>query len=59
MFYKSLSLLWYFFNHNIVAFFETSVLKEIRILRYLHNNRAALIPKFPKTLSYTLLDKLS
>ena len=27
----------------IVVFFEASVLKELRILRYLHNYRAALI----------------
>ena len=27
-FYKSLSLLWGFFNHYVVAFFEASILKE-------------------------------
>ena len=32
-----------FFNRHIVAFFETSVLKEVRILRYLHNNSVVLI----------------
>ena len=58
-FYKSLSLLWHFLNRHIVAFFETSVWKEIRILCYLHNNSAVLIPNFPKKLYYTLLDKLS
>ena len=44
---------------NVAAFFETSVLKEIPILLYLPNNSAVLIPKFPKTLSCTLFDKLS
>ena len=43
IFSKSLSLLWNFFNRHIVVFFEISVLKEVRILRYLHNNNAALI----------------
>ena len=33
----------YFFNRHIVVFFETSVLKEVRILRYLHNNSVVLI----------------
>ena len=30
----------------IVVFFETRVLKEVRILRYLHNNSVVLILKF-------------
>ena len=44
--HKSLSLLWALFNHHIVAFFETSVLKEVCSLRYLRNHSAVLIPKF-------------
>ena len=43
IFPKSLSLLWDFFNRHIFIFFEISVLKEVRILRYLHNNSAVLI----------------
>ena len=35
-----------FFSRHIVAFFEASVLKEVHILRYLHNIGAALISKF-------------
>ena len=35
-----------FFNRHIVVFFETSVLKEVRILHYLNNNNTGLIPKF-------------
>ena len=38
-FSKSLSLLWNICNLHIVVFFESGVLKEVRILRYLHNNR--------------------
>ena len=33
-----------FSNRNVVTFFETSFLKEVRILRYVHNNNS--IPKF-------------
>ena len=33
----------YFFNRHTVAFFETSVLKEVLILRYLHNISVVLI----------------
>ena len=40
---KCLTLLWDFFNHYIAVFFETSVLKEVCILRYLHNNSVVLI----------------
>ena len=43
IFSKSLSLLLDFFDHHIVVFFETSVLKEVRLLHYLHNNSAMLI----------------
>ena len=37
-----------FFNHHVLAFFETSVLKAVRILHYLRNNSAILILKFQK-----------
>ena len=47
-FYKSLSLLREFFSRHIVAFFEPSVLKEIRFLRYLQNISAVLIRKVQK-----------
>ena len=36
-------LLWDFFNRNTVVFFETSVLKEVHILRYLRNNSVVII----------------
>ena len=42
-----------FFSRHIVAFFEASVLKEVCILRYLHNISANTKVK----LSYTLLGK--
>ena len=44
--YKSLPLLQHFFNCHIAAFFKTSVLKEVRILHYLHNESVVLIQKF-------------
>ena len=44
-FYKSLSLLWVFFNRHVVAFFEIGFVK-VCIVRYLHNNNSMLIPKF-------------
>ena len=48
-----------FFNRHIVVFFETSVFKEVRILRYLRNNNAVLIPMLMLSskikLSYTIL----
>ena len=31
---------------HAVAFFETSALKEVRILQYLDNSSAVLLPKF-------------
>ena len=34
-----------FSNRHVVEFFEKNVLKEIRILRYLHINSTMLIPK--------------
>ena len=34
-----------FSTANVAVFFETSVLKEVRILRYLHYKSAVLIPK--------------
>ena len=37
-----MSLLSIFFNCHIVAFFKASVLKEVRILRYLLDNNAVL-----------------
>ena len=43
VFSKSFSLLRDFFNRYIVIFFETSLLKEVRILRYIHKNSAVLI----------------
>ena len=57
-FHKSLPLFWDFFNRHIVAFFETSVLKEnwILRLRYLHNNSAVLILKFPQKLILYLIN---
>ena len=33
-------------RYHIIVFFETNVLKEVRILSYIHNNSAVLIPKF-------------
>ena len=41
---KSLSLLRYFFRCDIVVFFETSVLKELHVLSYLHSNSVVLMP---------------
>ena len=59
IFPKSLSLLRDFFNRHIVVFFATSVLKEVRILRYLDNNSAMLILMLMLSskikLSYTIL----
>ena len=43
-----------FFNRHIVAFFETSVLKEVRILRYLHNNSVVLILMLSSKKSYPI-----
>ena len=56
IFSKSLSLLWDLFNRHFAFFFETSVLKEVRILRYLHNNSAVLILmlSYKIKLSYTI-----
>ena len=45
-FVKVCLLLRDFCSCHIVAFFETSVLKEVCISCYLHNINAALIPKF-------------
>ena len=41
-----------FFNRHIVAFFETSVLKEVRILR---NNKVVLILMLSSKKSYPIL----
>ena len=46
IFSKSLSGLRDFFNRHIAVFFETSLLKEVRILDCLHNNNMVLISKF-------------
>ena len=46
VFCKSLSLLWDSSSRHIVAFFETSVLRKVRILCYLNSNSAVLISKF-------------
>ena len=35
-----------FWNYHFAAFFERSTLKEIRSLRYFHNNISMVIPKF-------------
>ena len=43
-----LKVYWYseaFFSCHAVASFEISVLKEVRVLRYLHKNRTTLIEK--------------
>ena len=55
-----------FFSRHIVVFFETSVLKEVRILRYLRNNSAVLIlmlmlssKKSYRILCLNILEKLS
>ena len=46
-------LLWDFFNRHNIAFLE-SILKEVRILRYLNNTSAVLISKFQnKAILYT------
>ena len=50
-----MSLLWNFFNRHIAVFFETSVLKEVRILRYLHNNSVVLILMLSSEKSYPIL----
>ena len=59
IFPKSVSLLWNFFTRHVHFFFETSALKEVRILRYLHNKSAVLIlmPMLSSKikLSYTIL----
>ena len=48
-----------FFQLPYCRFFETSVLKEVRILRYLHNNSVVLILMLMLSskikLSYTLI----
>ena len=45
VFCKSL-LLCFIFNHYVVAFFETSISKEVFILHYVNNNSTKLLPKF-------------
>ena len=41
-----------FLDLFVVAFFETSVLKEARVLYYLLNNKTILIPEFKKAIVY-------
>ena len=48
-------LLWNFFNRYIVVFFETSVLKEVRILCYLYSNSVVLILMLSSEKSYPIL----
>ena len=48
-----------FFNCDVLVFFETSVLKEVRILHYLRSNSALLILKFQETLSCNIFAKCS
>ena len=47
-----------FFSHNVVALFDTSVLKEVRIFRILHSLPSANT-KVTKKLSYVILVKFS
>ena len=35
-----------FLNQHVVAFFEKSILRDVRILHYLHNNSTILMPMF-------------
>ena len=46
-----------FSKHHVAAFFERSVLKEVRILSYLHNNSTMLIPKFQNKIKLQVLFK--
>ena len=45
-------------NSDIAALFETSLLKKVGVLRYLHNKSALLMPKFQNKDIVYLLDKL-
>ena len=46
-----------FFNRHVAASFGTNVLKEVRVLDYIHNNNTVLISKFTKaTVYYTCKD---
>ena len=40
------------FRGHVATFFEVSILKEVRILCYLHNKNMMLIPKFQKKTDY-------
>ena len=53
--FLSLALLWDFFSRRVIVFFETSVLKKVCILRYLHNKVLMLMLSPRKKLSYTIL----
>ena len=46
-----------FFNHNVDSFFEKSILEEVHILLYLHNNSTMLIPQMK--LFYIMLGKFA
>ena len=58
-FFKKLVVTLKFFQRPCVVFFESSVLKEVRILLYFHNNNKVLIPfvaeLFYDNVFYTLL----
>ena len=58
LFFLKASLLWEFLNRHIV-FFESSGLKEVRILQYLYSNNTVLIPEFQNIaiVYYIILDK--
>ena len=53
--FLSLALLWDFFSRRVIVFFETSVLKKVCILRYLHNKVLMLMLSPRKKPSYTIL----
>ena len=42
-----------FADHHAAVFLEKSISKEVRILRYIHNNSTMLIPKFKNQVYYT------
>ena len=51
-FCKSLLLTLCFFKRYTVAFFEINVLKEVRILRYLHKNITNILFQNKAVLNY-------
>ena len=46
-----------FFNPHVPPFFEAKVLREVRILRNLHNNSTMLMSKFQNKSSYIIIAK--